>query len=90
MTSVHKKRMQQERMVELVKIPIYEERLQNVVIIGPVHGQDVLGSKKTAIFNQVREQAYKMQANAIMEFKCKPMLKSLFQTCEGFGVKVSE
>lgn len=82
-----KKKM--EKIEEAInQIPIYEEKLTgDYIILGPVRGQDILSKKRTAIFRQMREQAYKMQADAIMEMTCKPMLKSIFQSCEGFAIK---
>ncbi len=70
------------------EIPIYTERLEgNYDILAPVHGQDILSRKRDAIYYQVRETAYKIGADAIMEFSCKPMLKSVFLACDGFAIK---
>lgn len=69
----------------LLKIPVYREKIQGE-IVGPVHAEDMLTNKKDAMVRQMRFQAYKMGANAISEFKCNPILKSLFISCEGFAV----
>jgi hypothetical protein len=73
---------------EMNKIPIYREKLEgNYKIIGPVHGEDLFTAQKSAIFWAVREQAYNSKADAIMEFKCRRMVKSTFQQCEGFAIR---
>lgn len=82
-------RKDQEALKEkLEEIPIYREKLdQPLEILGPVRGEDILSRKKDAIIYQMRVQADKMGADAIMEFKCES-LKSIYQNCEGFAVKM--
>lgn len=75
---------------EIAQIPLYEEKIDgNYQMLGPVRGQDILSRKKNAIFSQIRHQAYKMGADAVIEIKCKPLLKSIFQSCEGIAIKYS-
>ncbi len=80
---------EQDRIQEAVdNIPIYRARVGSEYdILGPVHGEDFLTRNKNAIFYQMRVQAYEMGAEAISEFKCKPLLKNTLQSCDGFGVK---
>lgn len=74
--------------VRIDEIPLHEEKLEgNYEILGPVRGQDMLTKKKEAIFYQIRQTAWKMGADAVMEIKCKPVLKTVFQSCEGFAIK---
>jgi len=76
---------------KIKEIPIYKEKLEgNYHILGPVRGQDLFTTKRSAIMAQMRLQAYKMGANAIMEFHCDPMLKKALYQCEGFGVYIPE
>jgi hypothetical protein len=78
----------QELAKEIEKIPIYRERLEgDYTILGPVIGQDMLTKKRKAIIWQMRVKAYKMQADAIMEYHCKPIAKALFVSCEGFAIR---
>ena len=73
---------------QIDSIPLYEDKLTgDYTIVGPVRGQDIVSRKKNAIFAQVRLQAYKMKADAVMELKCTKVLKSVFQSCEGFGIR---
>lgn len=73
---------------QIDEIPLYEEKLTgNYDILGPVRGQDMLTKKKEAIFYQIRQTAWKMGADAVMEIECKPILKTVFQSCEGFAIK---
>lgn len=72
----------------IAQIPIYREKLKgNYDLLGPVHGEDAFTKKNDFIIRKLRSQAYKMGADAIMEFKCRRIAKSLFQTCEGFAVR---
>lgn len=74
---------------EIARIPIYREKLKgDYVLLGPVHGEDAFTKKNDFIIRKLRSQAYKMGADAIMEFKCRRIAKSLFQTCDGFAVKL--
>lgn len=85
---VRVKREQDKLKEEIAKIPIYEEKLSgNYDILGAVYGQDALTSKKDGIIYQMRLKAFKAKADAIMEFKCKQVGKSLFRQCEGFAIK---
>ncbi len=71
----------------LFGIPIYRDKLTGTYDnLGFVHSEDALTNKKDAMIYQMRFQAYKMGANAIMEFKCRGIKKSIFQQCEGFAV----
>lgn len=82
------KREQEKLQEEIAKIPIYTEKLSgNYDILGPVYGQDALTQKKDGIIYQMRLKAFKAKADAIMEFQCKQIGKSLFRQCEGFAIK---
>lgn len=74
---------------KIKEIPIYREKLEgSYMLLGPVRGQDMLTNKKSAIMAQMRDQAFKMGANAIMEFQCDKILKRTFMQCEGFAVRI--
>ncbi|OGQ08978.1 MAG: hypothetical protein A3G32_09040 [Deltaproteobacteria bacterium RIFCSPLOWO2_12_FULL_40_28] len=76
---------------ELEKIRIYREKLEgDYTILGFVQGQDAFTNKKDAVIHQIRKKAHKMGADAIMEFKCKKMVRSTLQSCEGFAVRLNE
>lgn len=85
---VRVKREQERLQEEVAKIPIYTEKLSgNYDILGPVYGQDALTQKKEGIIYQMRLKAFKAKADAVMEFQCKQLGKSLFRQCEGFAIK---
>lgn len=69
-------------------ISLYREKLSGTYdIIGPVSAQDALTNKRTYIYNKMRQIAYEMGADAVMEIRCKKTLNWLAQSCEGFGIK---
>ncbi len=70
------------------EIPLYAHRVDGSYdILAPVRGQDMLNQKKDAIFFQMRKMAYQVGADAVMGVKCKPIFKSVFQSCDGFAIK---
>lgn len=76
---------------ELEKIRIYREKLDGgYTILGFVQGQDAFTNKKDAVVHQIRRKAHQMGADAIMEFKCKKMIRSTLQSCEGFAIQLNE
>jgi hypothetical protein len=76
---------------KLEEIPIYREKLTgNYQLLGPVRGQDAFSKSKKAIMLQMREQAYKMGGDAIMEFQCETLVKRTFQQCEGFAIRLQK
>jgi len=81
-----------EKLAEKIdRIPVFRDKIDgHYDILGPVHAQDAFTRKQTAIVRKMRTQAYKMGADAIMEFRCRKMVKSLFQNCEGFAIKYLE
>lgn len=86
---VRKDRDKKEFMAIIDEIPIYRHKLEGkYTILGHVHSQDVLTSSKDRIYNELRIKTYKAGGNAIMEFRCEKVGKSLIVTCEGFAVKV--
>ena len=73
---------------KIAQIPLYEEKIEgDYDMLGPVRGQDILSRSQTAIFSQIRHQAYKIGADAVIDIQCKPILKSIFQSCEGIAIK---
>lgn len=81
------RKSQQKARDEVDNIPVYRQRLTgDYEILGFVQGQDAFTKNKKAILNGMRLKAYKMGANAIMEFSCRKRLGSLFQNCEGFAI----
>jgi len=88
---VNKKR-EAEKIAEyeetIAQIPIHRGKLKgDYDLLGPVHGEDAFTKNNAYITRKLRSQAYKMGGDAIMEFKCRRIAKSLFQTCDGFAVK---
>ncbi|MBX7148741.1 hypothetical protein K1X76_06605 [bacterium] len=72
-------------------IPIFRERLPiQHTLLGPLHAEDAFTKSKDAILRSLRVDAYKVNANAISEFKCKKIAKSILQACQGFAVHVDE
>lgn len=77
-----------EILLRLDRIPIHKEKLTgDYQLIGLVSSQDALTSKKTFILRDMRFKAYKVGADAIMEFNCRQIGKSFLQRCEGFAIK---
>lgn len=69
-------------------MPVYTEKLEgDYQALGLVQGQDMMTKKKTAAVKQMRTEAYKMGADAIMEFECETHVKSLFTNCAGVAIK---
>lgn len=86
-------RMRQKASDEVIlaaidEIPLYSEKLEGQYdILAVVRGQDMLNKKKSSIYYQMRETAYKINADAVMQVTCSRVLKSTFQSCEGFAIK---
>ncbi|MBI4411586.1 MAG: hypothetical protein HY541_03785 [Deltaproteobacteria bacterium] len=73
---------------EIDAIPLMTGRAEgDYDILGPVRGEDALTNKRTYIYNKMRQVAYEMGADAVVEVRCKKMLNWLAQSCEGFGIK---
>lgn len=88
---LREKKKWEKTLDKIEEIPVHEEKLKgNYQILGFVRGEDAFTNKKTGIIKHMRIQAYKMGADAIMEFKCKRGWKSLYQACEGFAIKFAE
>lgn len=74
--------------VEIEKIPVFEEKLTGeYTIIGMVRSQDALTKKHDAMMLNLKAQAYKFKADAVMEVKCRNLWRWVLQECEGFAVR---
>lgn len=87
---LQEKRKQEQLNAILENIPVYRDRIRTAQILGAVRGQDAFTNKNYAIVHQMREQAHKLGANAIMEFSCDKSKKIMIQTCTGFAIFLSE
>lgn len=86
---VREKRKQDAIWAEASQIPLLKEKVKDrkYQILGFVRGEDLFTSKHIAIYNKMRLDAHKMGADAIMEVRCKRIMKSFAQQCEGFAIK---
>lgn len=85
--SREKKKFQEVEAV-IHDIPIYRGKIDgDYEILGPVNGQDIFAKSIKGIAWQIKVQAYKLGADAVVEFECKTRAKNTFQDCQGFAIK---